>query len=297
MEVISDRNGLKWRVAATSLATWKVLRRVVLRRSPRSLFKVVGYLRFSMAVMGEPRWKLGRISKSQSRLGLVTEWDEEVVPLTDFERAWGLFDALVNDWERPEGWKHRLSHVPFVGNMPLFAVIAVDATPLRWAVNVLNESGAVPNFSRAGNFSEMTPISIAEAVGSSEGLASSVALAAPVIALCNDNRGVGRDVWKGFSAKDHVDVWIETCTELLVFGKKAIVCVDTPTDENYADIDTRPTEDYSPEERLFRRQRTYERAIRAVEIWRLTGKSYFGREDISFEDGEDNIPEYESEQD
>lgn len=293
MEARSDREGIKWRVAATSLSTWKILRRATLRRSPRTLFKVTGYLRFALAVTGEPRWRLGRVSKAQSRLGKVTEWDDLVVTEEELNLAWGLFDELVAEWDTKQGWKHRRSHVP-VATGSLFVVVAVDATELTWAVNVLTNEGVVDNLSEQGVFRHKRPIAEAEAFGGVKGLQVAQSQPAPVVILCNDNRGIGRGFWKGYSPKDPIDELVKKGLECM--KGKAYVGVDIPTDENYADIGTRTRKVYSSAEVSFRRRRTFERAMLAAEEWRKSGTDYFGREAFEFgcEDEENGVapPEY-----
>jgi len=299
MEVLSDRSGLKWRLAETSLSTWRVLRHAPVRRSPRSLFRIVSYLRFAMSVMGEPRWKLGRVSKAQSRLGLVTNWDVECVQIEDLALAWRVFDDLLKDWNSPEGWRHRRSHVPKVDESkePLCVVIAVDATPFTWAVDVISALGVVQGACRKGKFCVEKDIAESESIAATEGLATATAFSAPVVILCGDNRGVGRGVWKGWSPNDDLDSWMLCCTSLLSLAGKCYVGIDIPTDENYADIATRERKAYSEEEIAFRLRRTFERAMAAVPIWKKTGQSYFGRESIIFNDEIDQeLENYESDQ-
>jgi len=296
MEAKSDREGLKWRVAATSLGTWKILRRAVLRRSPRTLFKVTGYLRFALAVQGEPRWRLGRVSKAQSRLGKVTKWDEICVTEEELVLAWSLFDELVAEWETERGWKHRRSHIPATKE-DLFLVVAVDATERTWAVNVLTSDGVVEGLSQQGAF-RRKPIAEAEAFGAEKGLKVASTQAAPVVVLCNDNRGIGRGFWKGYSPKDPIDNHVKKGIRHLV--GKVYVGVDVPTEENYADIGTRTEKNYSSTEVTFRRKRTYERAMLAAQEWRRSATDYFGREtfEMELEDERDVIvPEYNSEED
>lgn len=293
MEAKSDREGLKWRVAGSSLSTWKILRRAVLRRSPRSLFKVTGYLRFSMSVMGEPRWRLGRVSKAQSKLGKVVDWDVVCIDQNDLDIAWNLFDELVAVWESVAGWRHRQSHVPKVApEQPLFIVVAVDATPWTWAVDVLVDANVVKGGSKKGRFAAEKPIAEAEAKGSLEGIVIAKNFNAPVIVVCNDNRPVGRGFWKGYSAQDELDGYIKKGVPHL--EGKVYVGVDVPSKENFADIGTREEKDYSPGEVAFRRQRTFERAMCAAEKWRKTGLDYFGREDIELDDSDLTVPEYDS---
>ena len=265
----------------------------------RDLFRIVSYLRFAMSVMGEPRWKLGRVSKAQSRLGLVTNWDVECVQGEDLALAWHVFDDLLKDWNSPEGWRHRRSHVPKIDESrePLCVVIAVDATPFTWAVDVISALGVVEGASQKGEFPVEKGIAEAESIAATEGLATATSFSAPVVLLCGDNRGVGRGVWKGWSPKDDLDPWMLCCTSLLSLASKSYVGIDIPTDENYADIATRERKVYSDDEIAFRLRRTYERAMTAASIWRRTGQSYFGRESIVFDDEIDQEMEiYESDQ-
>ena len=207
--------------------------------------------------------------------------------------AWGLFDELVAVWDTEAGWKHRKSHIPVTkGN--LFVIVAVDATPWTWAVNVLTEVGVVESETRQGTFRKK-PIAEAEAFGAEKGLLTGKAQGPPVIALCNDNTAIGRGIWKGYSADDALDPIIEKALRHL--KRKVYVGVDVPSAENYADIGTRSTKAYSDEEVVFRRKRTVERAIFSIKEWMRTGVDYYSRDTFDLgEEGVDEVfvPEYDS---
>ena len=298
LELRMTPKGLQWRVGDQSVATWKILRHVQLKRCPRTLFRIVGFSRFAAAIQGVPRHKLGAVSKIQSSLGLVQNWDETCLREEDIAVAWEFFDAMVEEryTSKTKGWRHRRSHLPIRtrDTSPSTCIIAVDATPYRWAVNLLRGAHDV-DISRHGDFDDLTPNADAESRSSKEGLLLALDESFGVIVLCNDHRSVGPSFWKGYSTKPVIQADIRGALDRVVEEK--IIFVDVPTKENFADVDTRPDKKYSAEEINQRRRDTLRRANEALEVWKQTGKDYFSREDVVWDESDQEIDEYESEND
>jgi len=293
IEIRVGPNKFQWRVAEATLNTWHKLRHLSVRSTPRTLFKIVGFLRFALDVQGTPRRVLGRISKAQSRLGLVKNWDAEVVNSLDIKRAWSLLDDLLARRKSGRDWQHRKSHIPsgMSQGVVTYAVVAVDATPYRFAAAVLEENGIVSK-SIEGAFGEFTDIAHAECTAAMKGLELVSDIEAQVIVQCNDHKAVGRGFWKGYSPQDALDRMV--ITGLRAIKKKILVQVDVPSAENFADIGTRPDKSFTPEERALRMQCSLARAKEAASIWKATGKDYFSREDFTGEVvSEEGMKQYE----
>jgi len=296
IELRKTVSGLQWRVGDQSVATWSILRGIPLRPAPRTLFRIVGFTRFASAIQGMPRYKLGRVSKLQSSLGLVTNWDEECLSAADIEEAWSVFDVLLEERKdgKNNGWRHRKSHLPArtrdAGDE--YCIVAVDATPFRWAVN-LSSNGSPFDVGISGSFEEKTEIGHAESRSSKEGMMLAIGRDYKIVVLCNDHRAVGRSYWKGYSTADKIDTDIKTALKSVI--TQSLIFVDVPSKENYADIDSRPEDEYTAEEIEQRHRDTLRRAQEALERWKATTKDYFSREDLEVEDSSLEVVDYESE--
>jgi len=298
LELRKTLNGLQWRVGDQSIATWKILRGVALRPAPRTLFRIVGFTRFASAIQGIPRYKLGHMSKLQSKLGLVTNWDDECLTAMDIEDAWVIFDFILEEREmsKNHGWRHRKSHLPArtKESGAEYCIVAVDATPFRWAVN-LSSNGGPFNLGRDGPFMERTEIGQAESRSSREGIMLAVEREYRIIVLCNDHRSVGRSYWKGYSTTVQINSDIRYALESAV--DRSMIFVDVPSSENFADIDSRPDDYYTKNEIDQRHRDTLRRAQEALRQWKETAKDYFSREDVDVEDLVLEVEEYDSEMD
>lgn len=271
-------NLFQWRVSDATLQTWGTLRGLAVRNSPRTLFKIVSFLRFACDIQGAPRRVLGRVSRAQSKLGLVIHWDDLIVDRKDIEAAWSILDKITRERAEGRDWRHRKSHLPMkrcnVGHIT-FLIVAVDATPYRYAAALLEADGSCKTKCE-GNFEHALPIAEAEGTAACKGLVLVGDIGADVIALCNDHKAVGRGFWKGYSPTDNID-------DLVVEGLhavdgKVLIDVDVPSAENFADIGTRPTKNFSENEHKMRMQMSLARGRYAVARWEKTGQDYCPRE-------------------
>jgi len=297
LELRRAKKGLQWRVGDQSIATWKVLRGLSLRPTPRTLFRIVSYTRFAAAIQGIPRHKLGKASKMQSELGLITNWDAECLTSKQIDEAWRVFDSILIEREvsKSYAWRHKKSHLGSRSQNSEdveFIVVAVDATPWRWAVNV-SLGGQAFESGASGIFATEAPIAEAESRSSKEGILLAIQRGCRIVIMCNDHRSVGRSYWKGYSTNDIIDKDIRTALDAL--GTEALICVDVPSKENFADIDSRPEDDYTPEEIEHRHRNTMRRGMEALEQWRFTAKDHFSREEL--EEDPQEVEEYDSEAD
>ena len=97
-----------------------------------------------------------------------------------------------------------------------------------------------------------------------------------------------RGYWKGYAGSRNIQNQI--VRSKIVDLKCTIVIVDVATDDNLADIGTRPDREYSAVEREHRRRNTLERMSIALEKWFLCGETFVSRhvvmEDVIQEENE-----------
>ena len=87
---------------------------------------------------------------------------------------------------------------------------------------------------------------------------------------------MGRAHWRGYSQAVSKDSHIAQNRGLRIF-------VDIPTEDNRADVETRPGETWREQEIERRRLATFERCKAAWNAWQeWPGKMYFGRRDAVF---------------
>jgi len=280
VEIKAGPNIFQWRVADGTLRTWATLRTLAVKSTPRTLFTIVGFLRFALDVQGSPRRVLGRVSHAQSVLGKVLFWDAEIVKPEEIERAWKVLDELLVKRQSESDWQHKRSHIPRKrkGTQIRFVIVAVDATPLKYAAAILQEDGVVGG-NVEGCFDYFTPIAEAECTAAKAGLCLVGAVDVDVVVQCNDHKAVGRGFWKGYSPQDLLDSLIVEGLDAV--DGKVLVQVDVPSAENFADIATRPDKNFSKEEKEERMRMSLARGQEALRTWKRTGKDYFSREDFS----------------
>ena len=121
--------------------------------------------------------------------------------------------------------------------------IAVDATPLRWAMWPMVDGKVVISDCKEGSFEKPTTIDVAEAWCLHEGTVYARERDAKVWVFANDNQGVGRSYTHGFSRCHGVHSVIKLSA---IDPEQAVVMADVPTTVNVSDIGTRPAKDYTP---------------------------------------------------
>jgi hypothetical protein len=102
--------------------------------------------------------------------------------------------------------------------------------------------------------------------------------------VLSDNTVASRAFHKGFSKSEGVYGWIFAAFHQYWHLQRRdaphhelLLIVDVPSEENIADIGTRPHRTISAEERMFRERASSERAARALEYFRRTRGSYADR--------------------
>ena len=292
IQMQTDRNGLKWSVEAKSVSTWKAIVAQVLVPSPRTLFRTCGYLRFAGPIMGWSECRLGRLTKAQSELGLVTDWDEPKLKSGVLDHACKLINSVDE-----KATQHRKSHILKRGRTPPF-YFAVDATPKCWTVYDMtggvptllvthhfggdynNDGKWVPIVGHKSTGPDEWPIDEAESFALLQGILIGHARGASLLICANDNQVAGWNYTNGYSKNAVIDRHIVEAK--YADGQATLLIADTPSAENYADFGTRMNYVY-PSDPLegsltYRRKCTWERLLAVQKHWEATAGQYLLRE-------------------
>jgi len=234
VKVVSEVDMVKWGLDDNTLAVWKVLASSPLLNSPRTFFQLVGFLRFVASVLAWPRYILGRLTKVQSQMGLVSEWDAEVVAPEYVARACDMILKIENGLliDRRSHYVKRLRGYTF------FA--AVDATEYRWNVFLMID-GKVADM-RFGEFSVQTSIDEAESFAMKAAIVWALHSDAACAVIANDNQVVGYDYNAGYARANAIDEHIVSSG--YVDNGLMLIIADVPGVENVADVGTRPEKYY-----------------------------------------------------
>jgi hypothetical protein len=127
----------------------------------------------------------------------------------------------------------------------------------------------------------VSSIEEAEAFPMGRAINFAIEAGARVLVLLCDNQAVNRAFFKGYSRAQSIESSIVGVRFRVVSAFLVIVFVDIPTEENFADIDTRPDHSYSEKDRRFRGRTTAERGWLGFEVWKTSAKRYFHRDDLS----------------
>jgi len=193
VRLVAQRGKLQWGLEEETLLAWKAIAKEDLLNSPRSFFRLVGFLRFAGAILGWPKYVLGRLTKIQSEMGQISNWDDESVADANIRMACEMIlsieEGLLQD---------RFSHLAKrkAGN-PFFA--AVDATQKMWAVFKMSEGRYVDV--RYGEFGSTTPIDEGESFAMMQGILWALEEDAAAAYMGNDNQIVGYDYEAGYARR------------------------------------------------------------------------------------------------
>lgn len=264
IEIVGTNDGLWIHPDKGRLEKWKLkLTNEVFRNTPRTYFRFMGYLRFIHTIEGIPKWLLGRMTKFQSSLGLISRWDDEMIPWERIEEA----RQAILSFESTG--RHRKSHIQRKGEV---RYLLVDATPTRYAVWEIYEREILEKWE--GNFDNETRIDKAEAYVLRLGIQLGQSVRTKYCVIGNDNVGVSIAFHNGYSRSDDVD------EEIVQAGRVKdihVVLVDVPTNENVADIGTRPSKMFLEDDVDWRLTQSWHRLLSAEKKWRATGECYTGR--------------------
>lgn len=263
------RNGLEWKIATATLSTWvSICDTHQLPTTPRTLWKLLGFLSFAFTILCLPIRYLGLWRQLQSDLGSVSDWD---VGLSQLIEPISQLRLVITGLPPKNVYVHRgCWKIP--RNV---TVLAFDATPHRFCVTRLDMDGTCTDLD-CDDFEAELPIDTAE----SESCATAILLLPEdeldnLFILIGDNIPTLRAYHKASSPSSGIRRAIERSKVRSI--RCPLLFVDVPSECNIADIGTRPTKDYSSEEVTFRRCSCELRAQTALREWCLTGETYFSR--------------------
>ena len=258
-----DDQGLTWTLQEDSLAAWKERVARPLVSTPRTFYKLVGYLRFVYGVLDIHERHLGRWSKVQSSMGsTITSWDD---PTVDEKHVMSLCIAIS---ELRNNKRHAGSFRTDVGLPLVVGYAAGDATTRRYAANLfVNGKPVLPGVVVAFVDDEgrpcERPIEVGEALGQEMCVDLLRKSGCNVGIIAGDNQGVGYAFEKGYARNDVTDSIISRT--MVKAGSMAVVIADIDTLGNYADIATSAKRSMISDA---------ERARRVKETWKCLRRGY-----------------------
>lgn len=285
-----DRNGPSWQLDPETATAWNSFAAARARWTPRTLWRALGFLRFAFSIQGRPVRLIGRAVRVQVEVAsqIPVVWDTE---RADLQGPIELLQRIIISLGNP--WRHAKSHLvgykrPREGASVGF--LCVDATPRAWAFAQIDVCEArIVGAPHRDSFACETPIDIAEASVMRKGIEFAQAKKEiRVWFVAGDNTAASRAFLKGYSPSG-MDAEIVASGVCEWDGE--LIIVDIPTDENYADIDSRPDEKSSPENERYRRHATWRRLQSAMEAWKKWPAAYFGRSSFEYDENEQSIME------
>jgi|GEM_PF-6097088 len=279
-----DRYGPRWTVCDETFKTWKVLTGH-LRATPRALWRALGFIRRFAEVHLIARRTFGWLARIQAvsaqqhceelkdRHSL--RWDQVDTSIANvLPQIKMMILAFKNDWESVAGYRAGLKR-----GRNTVEYIVVDATLDLVSVVHLANDGTVAAWpdARPSPRSGCT-IDEFEAFAMDWGLNLRSALEASILVIGGDNTAVSRAFWKGYSLSETIDRHISPPRT-----SQTVIFVDFPTEDNLADVKTRPDIAWTATMIEQRRLASFERLVVAREGWeRWPGDTYFDRRDEIF---------------
>ncbi len=258
LTISSNDNGTTWSVIQSTVSSWKEWAVKEKSVCAETLWKAMGFLRFIAPIVDLMPGALGELTGVQSveATSLRCRSDyRKVRPLLrdSIEKACQLI-TLIN--YHPRHWK---SHLMNIGRA---WKAASDATRTIEAF-VIFESGP-PHFKCLS----VDEIQVREAGALADCIKKWFSMASLndfLIVLC-DNQPVLRSFARGWSACVEMKKIIDDVRSIL--SSRRIIFVDIDTDDNYADIFSRPDEFFTKEEITHRRNKSLERIDAAIQNFR-----------------------------
>ena len=256
LRLIQDRHGLSWTLPREKVAEWKLVvgatnanGEAAMKCTPRSTFSLAGMLRFAAPILGWERQRLGRVSKLQSSLGTITDWDKPcdgVGARKGLEMMRKMIMALPDDAKEKQHYK---SHVPKrCRQEPMF--FAVDATLTHWSICRMEHAAVV--WEKQGVFSTVERIGVQESLVFAMAVELAKARNVRHVVIATDNTEAGRGFARGHGVDD-----IDGIISGALTPTATVIVADIGTDFNIADVGTRPEKDFSPENISLRTERSW----------------------------------------
>ena len=139
IRIIQKEGHISWMADPTVAETWSNALKNLVEITPRILFQFCGYVRHVSAILGIPPRELGRLTKYQSELGLVDDWDAKLLSGCARDVTIETSFRVIRENSHPHNWKMYRRYIK--GKRIFYAV--VDATTTRLAVWPMSDSKPV----------------------------------------------------------------------------------------------------------------------------------------------------------
>lgn len=271
-EIRTTLHGVEWRIAPELVQSWKELAPLLSASpTPRTLWKVAGYLQFAFTVLELPARPLGPIRRVQSLLGLVAEqgWDT-----TNAEVAQVLPYAAQRCLTVGNAFRHGRTRKRQRSRTTLY--FACDATPAHWGWYRLDEHGKI--LGQDSGPRAFQSIDEGEACAMCEALLEATRIdpsGTAIWVIVADNTSVSRAFTKASSAADSIYNEIKRCNAAELAA--VFIIADIRSDGNLADVISRPNESFSSEEIANRTAETVDAMSRAIDQWERKGLFFVPR--------------------
>lgn len=254
--------GISWRLADSTAASWSKRTRVQLAITHRSLWILLGTAQFAITVLEMEKRCVAPHRQIQVDAGLLEgkQWDEKTPrlakPISEMQHFLRQIIDNSNRWHHKQPRKRPRS--PFLA--------AFDATPKLWAITIFSDED--PEISiKWGAFDKTLEIDEAEAFACKEVILAAEAWSErwDLVVIAGDNTAVLRAFHKGVSKSEKILAQMRQSRIQEV--KIPIVFADLPSKENFSDIPTRPDEPKTKEECDYRKAATICRLKNALDLW------------------------------
>jgi hypothetical protein len=275
LAMTSTLDGVTWCILEETQRAWRTWASETLTPSAHVLWKALGFLRFVLPVIGWNLARLGSLVGIQSRHArefcLKSKKDYAV------ERP-SLTPAIAEAKKLILGidysCRHPKSHLKGIRCPAGIWYAATDATTTTEAFCFFRDGKPGKWWIREANSEDILG---AEANALAWCISEWTKIRAPgdILVVAGDNQAVLRCAEKGWSRCPEIQAAIELVRNVLEF--ETVVKCDIDTDSNYADIGSRPHEEYSAEERAQRLKETLKCLDDGWASFRRTRKTLFMR--------------------
>ena len=291
-ELAVSANGVAWRIGKSTFTTWYTISKEPMCFTLKTIWRLLGYLTFAYTILELPfRW-LGYGRSFQSQCGLIKddEWNIHNISLAPLiARLCQTIQQLDNTH-----FRHRKSQKrPREEDI---CRVVFDATMERWAFIVIAEDGS-PIFKSSGftNLTKDGPQRVSQELAEAIACAEAISYSTREFSHCTtfvvigDNIGVTWCFNRGYSSSPKVDDEIKRSGVGAML--QTVVMVDVKSEENFADIVSRPNEVYTVDETLFRKLATAERARVGLYEFNMTGMTFVSRQCVAELEKQDEVVE------
>ena len=219
IQIIQNSGNLSWKVDPNRVQCWHSAAQALSTLTPRTLFQYCGYFRHASTILGIPQRMLGRLTKHQSDLGTVENWDTENIPLEVRHQILSLSERIYHKNLKLCDWK---MHRKGASNKRVFYA-AVDATTTRWAVWPL-ENGIILSEYVVEEKCQLEVV-LAEATAISRAIQVALRRGLSNVIIASDSVPASRAFIKGYSPIQKLDEIVAPHT---TFFGRLIIC-DIPS--------------------------------------------------------------------